>query len=459
MSVDAPLSNGQLYSWREVETYPQDWLQEANLSTTWGLRGHSMDRVTAALRRLIERHEPLRTTYHLRSGRPVQQIHPTAWPIEHVDRVLTDYAEVDRTTQALAGRPIPMTDSFGWRGELVSTGGEPMFLSLSFSHLIVDVWSVQKLTAQFQDLLADPDADAPAGPSPRQLAREQRGEAESRNGATNGLERYWRRVLASDSSSPLPSLPAGATRHRIQATLTSRRLGGLAAQAAKQHNATTPAVVMALVAAGLSRHLGTDQVTVSLMSSNRFAPEHQHAVGTLNQLIPVVATVDPGSSVAEHIKRVHWAAARAYRHSSYDFDRVAALAAGAATQGGLALGHDCWFNHLFRCWFNYLQLDDQHCDPADETPAELVWTPLARQYGQPVDVRVSVQDGRTSVALRVDPTVIPADALTDILRAVALGVQAAVSDPSSALDELWSTRGGRPAPSLFPSEIPEGAMP
>jgi hypothetical protein len=45
VSVEAPLSFGQLYSWREIESYPSPWLPEANLPATWDLRGLSMARV------------------------------------------------------------------------------------------------------------------------------------------------------------------------------------------------------------------------------------------------------------------------------------------------------------------------------------------------------------------------------------------------------------------------------
>ena len=456
MAADPPLSFGQLYSWREVQTYPQEWLKEANLSTTWGLLGMPLDRVIAALQRLVDRHEPLRTTYHL-PHEPVQRIHEAASPrIEFVDRVIRGQGDWDRAADELVeavGGPFPMTDDVGWRGVLVTSDGAPMLLSLAFSHLILDVWSIQKLEARFRALVADLDATAELGPTPRELAEQHR--SESWRVRRDGCDRYWRRVLADGPMSQLPSLPAGSTRHRIQATLHSGQLGGLAAHAARQHGVSTPAVVMALVAAGLSRHLDADRVTMSLMSSNRFAPEHQHTVGTLNQLIPVAATVDHSSSIAEHVKRMHWSAAKAYRYSCYDFDRVAALAAGAVAHAGEGPANDCWFNHLFRCWFNYLQLDDQPSDPDDPTPAELAWTPVARQYGQPFDVRVSVRDGRTSVALRVDPDVIPADAVTDILRAVALGTRRALTDPQSSLKDLWSGHGGDLAPSLFPPELPE----
>ncbi len=447
MSVEAPLSHGQLYSWREVETYPPGWTKEANLPATWDLRGHSAARVDAALRALIARHEPLRTTYHLREGRPVQRVRTDIEPpIARVDRVITDYGDPDRTTTALVDVPFPMTEELCWRGELVSTDGEPMFLSLSFSHLILDVWSIIELSAQFSALLADPDHTPPPGPSQRELHAAQQTDAGRTKQA--GAERYWRKVLADEAIHQLPTLPLETTRDRIQATLSSHRLGGLAAQAANQHGVTAPAVLVALVAAGLAEYTGAERVAISLMSSNRFAPEFQHAVGTLNQLVPVVTTVDPGATLAEHIRRTHWAGVRAYRHSSYDVDRIAALAAEAGHQGP----HDCWFNHLFQGWFNYLQFDDQPGDPADETPAELAWTPVARKYGQPFDVRVTVRGGRTSVALRTDPDVVDADGLTAILRAVALGTRRAVTEPDSALKELWSP-ADLPA-ALFPPDPP-----
>ncbi|MBT2230344.1 condensation domain-containing protein [Nonomuraea sp. NEAU-A123] len=453
MPVDAPLSNGQLWSWREVERYPKEWMRDANLPTAWDLRGLPLDRVTTALRRLVDRHECLRTTYHVRDGQPVQRVHQTVTPpVEYVDRVITGRDDPERTKEELATIPFPMTDALPWRGVLVTTDGAPVFLALSFSHLIVDVWSIHHLQDQFRALVADPDADADMGPTLRELARRQRDE--SWRGQQESSERYWRQVLADGLMDELPTLPAGAERNRIEATLHSFRLGGLAAEAARRHGVTPPAVLMSFIAAGLARHTDTDRVTMSLMASNRFAAEHQHVVGTMNQLIPVSAIVDPGATLAEHVKRWHWASARTYRYSCYDFDRVAALAADAATHSGREPGHDCWFNHLFRSWFNYMQIDRAPLNAADPTPAELVWTPLAQQYGQAFRVRVAVQGGLTSVMLLADPAILPPEAATDILRAMALGVQLAVTDPKTCLKDLWSARSEGLPPSLFPAEVP-----
>lgn len=443
MAVDVPLSYGQLYSWREIATYPPDWMREANLSTIWNLRGIAPDRVAAALQRLVDRYEALRTTYHLRSSEPLQRIQlAAAPPIEHVNRVITSHDDWKRTADELAevaGAPFPMTGNVGWRGVLASSGGAPMLLALSFSHLILDIWSVQNLQTQFQQLITDPDSAAPHAPTPRELTHQRP--------PYDGGERYWKRILDDDPLRSLPTLPAGAKRHRIQATLHSPRLAWLVDQAGKRLGVTAPSVLMALFAAGLSQHLDTDRITMSLMASNRYTPALRHVVSTMNQLIPVIATVDHRSPLAQHVTRQHWAAARAYRYSSYDIDHIAALAAATHPDAG----HDCWFNHLFRCWFNYIQFDNQPTDPQAQTPAKLVWTPLARQYGQPIDIRITARRGSISLALRADPTIISADALTGILRAVALGVQLAASEPHTSLKEIWN---GNLPPSVFPPEIP-----
>src|ERR1041384_4991472 len=194
MPLDAPLSNGQLWSWREVERYPDDWLQDAHLPTTWDLRGLPLDRVMTALGLLVDRHECLRTTYHVHDGEPVQRVHQTVeLPVEHVDRVVTDRGDPERTKEELARRPLSRTGELPWRGLLVTTGGAPVFLALSFSHLILDVWSIHHLQAQFRALVVAPDATAQMGPTLRELASQQRGEAW--RGQQEGSERYWRRVL------------------------------------------------------------------------------------------------------------------------------------------------------------------------------------------------------------------------------------------------------------------------
>lgn len=451
-----PLSHGQLYSWREVESYPPLWRAEANLSATWDLRGLTAERLGAALRRLVELHEPLRTSYSVGpDGVPAQHVHPledesccgidaaTGLPgaIAVADRQITDFGDPVRTTETLAAQEIPMTGGPCWRGSLVSTDGAPMFLSLAFSHLILDVWSMIELERRFRILVEDPEADLEAGASQRDLSATQH--AEKWQNRQAAAEKYWRGVLAEAPAGfldALPTLSTGQTKPRVQAVLHSHRLTALVAEAARQHAVTVPAVLLALVTAALAEHVGTEGTVVSLMSNNRFAPDQRHVVGTLNQLIPVALPVDRAGTLGEHVKRAHWASAKAYRYSCYDVDRIADLATGSA---------DGWYNRLFPAWFNYLPFDDRILDPADTAPAEVVWTERPREYGQPFDVRVTAQDGRTSIQLRTDPDVADAEALTGMLRTIAFGVQQAVSAPESGLKDLWTPAA--PDAALFPA--------
>ncbi|MEV4068109.1 condensation domain-containing protein, partial [Nonomuraea dietziae] len=164
MPVESPLSHGQLFSWREIERYPEDWLAEANLPATWDLRGLSTGQVTAALERLVERHEALRTTYHLGGDVPVQHVHEVvAPPIERVDRIVTDPSEHERTKAELVALPFSMAGDLNWRGRMVSSRGAPVYLSLTFSHLIVDLWSIHHLQDEFKALTSGAGAVAPAG--------------------------------------------------------------------------------------------------------------------------------------------------------------------------------------------------------------------------------------------------------------------------------------------------------
>lgn len=452
MSGETPLSYGQLYSWREIETYPAGWRMEANIPATWDLRGIPAARVDEALRLLIERHEPLRTTYHVRDGVPSQRVHTRLpQPIERVDKVITSYSEPDRMTAELVATPIAMTGGPCWRGVLVSMHGEPMFLSLSFSHLILDIWSTLELERQFHVLAADPAAELPATVSPVELARAQRGDAQA--GRRRAAERYWGTFIGSRLPGGWPTLPYDGTANRIQVTLHSRALTEATNAAAGAHATTAATVLMSLVAAGLSRHLGTGQVLLNLMFNNRLAAELKQTVGTLNQLIPVLVDVDQHASLAAHTKHAHWAAVKAYRHSSYDTDRVFQLAREGA--GDVTTAHDCWFNHLFPCWFNYLDLGGAAEQNAAPEPAVLEWAPRARQYGQPFDTRVTVRNGHTQLQLRADPALLDADALTDVLRTVVHGTLMALTNPEASLADLTACLAGDLPAAVFPGDVAE----
>lgn len=456
MATDAPLTFGQLSTWRSIETFARDRLMEVNVPATWDLRGLATDQVLAAFQGLVDRHPSLRTTYHDVDGQPVQHVHEGVEPrIEVVERDRVEPGDPARATRDLYAIPFPVSDDLGWHGRLVTVHGEPVFLALSLSHMVVDLWSVQELEADFRRLVADPGAPVTPGLSPVDLAAVQRSEAwQSRR---RGADKYWQKLLANGPVRNLPALPDRPAERRIQATLSSHRLAALAAEAARLHSVSPQSVLMAATGAALAQVIGADRVMVSLMSNNRFDPEWRPIISTMNQLIPLICDIDPQTSLAKFVGRAHWGALMAYRYACYDVDRAAELIAGSAAANGASFNHDCWFNYLIESE----QAPDPTAGPATPAqlagpamPAELAWTSPARDAGHPFYVRITGQD-RMVIGLRVDPDLIPADTAVHVLRTMSLAVHRLVTDPESTVGALDDVGSDALAPWTFPSELPD----
>lgn len=447
MSIQAPLTYGQLSTWRSIETFATDRLSEVNVPVTWDVRGFDAAAIRGAMRVLVARHESLRTTYHVVDGQPVQRVHPDA--PQRIEQI--DYADepntAERVTTELYQRALPVLADPGWHGVLGTSAGQPSFLALSLSHMVVDVAATVELEAQFRSLLTGSVDEAQAGPAPRVLAQLQRedGWISRRRGA----EKYWRRLLTDGPVRNLAEPPPRARQRRIEATLQSHQLTILAAQAAAKHGVSAQSVVMAMTAAALGHLVGRRRVVLSMMSANRFERQWQPVVSTMNQLVPLVCDIDPDLPLDRYLKRVHLNALLAYRYGSYDVDRAAAWSAEAAGPDGTRFEHDCWFNYVPEPEHRLAGIVGQ--PPA----ATCTWTAPRRHEGHPFYVRVN-SDGRSwlRVGLRTDPDLVDEADVVRALRLVALGVLRSATEPDARLGALVDDPGELPA-TIFPREVPE----
>jgi hypothetical protein len=449
VAIDAPLTFGQLSTWRSIETFDDDTLVAVNVPATWDVRGFDAATVRDALARLVDRHESLRTTYHIVNGAPVQRVHDELPPrIRYVDQPVADPADPQRTTAELYREPFPVTDDPAWHAVLVSVAGQPRFLALSLSHMVVDLWAVKELEAQFRALATGTGAEPVRVPQPRELAVRQRGETwEARR---RRAEAYWLRLLTDGPVRNLPLPPAGRRRQtRIQATLRSHQLAVLVAEAAKALGTSQQSVLMAATAVALSRFIGRGRVMLSLMSANRFEPDWQTLISTQNQLVPLICEVDPAIAVGPYVKRAHFQAMLAYRNGSYDVDRAEELAKDVGPVNGDSFAHDCWFNYI-------AEAESEVPDSAPlATSAELTWDTPLRNAGHPFYARVH-GDGRNWIAVtfRVDPDIVPAGQVVEALRTVARTVLRAATAPETPLGDLQADTPEPLATALFPAEYP-----
>ncbi|MGW2182852.1 condensation domain-containing protein [Streptomyces sp. NPDC001732] len=452
MAADAPLTFGQLSTWRSIETFPADRLMEVNVPALWDVSGLTEDGVERALRALTARHEALRTTFHTDSaGRPFQRVHDEApFSLARVDLPRLDGAEAMRVLRDLYAVPFPVVGDPGRHATLIRVAGRPAWLAVSMSHMVVDVWAVRALEAELRALAGG--AEPQPAPVPRELALLQHGEAWATR--RRGADRYWQKVLDTALPHNLPLVPAGGTdERRVQATLSSHGLAALVAEASRTHKVSPQSLLTALTALALADHLDHDRVTLSVMCANRFDPAWLSLVSTMNQLVPLSLAVDRDTPLAAFVKRAHLAAMLAYRHGCYDVDSAARLCAGAAADDKPLFHHDCWFN--------YVASPAPQEDPGTAPPttaaapapdAVLEWSPPPRHAGHPFYLRVN-SDGAQymEMTMRVNPDLIAPQAVSGLLRTVVVGVKRLLVEPDTGLGALLGDAAGeRLGPDLFP---------
>jgi hypothetical protein len=484
MAVEAPLTFGQLSTWRSIETFAADRLMEVNVPALWDVTGLTESEVRLGLRRLTARHEALRTTFHARrdpsataagpasgSSEPFQRVHDELpFTLGRVELPHPDPLEAQQVLRELYARPFPVVGDPGRHGVLITVGGRPVWLAVSMSHMVVDVWAIRALESELR-LAAREDAGAAAvvAPAPRALAALQHGDAWAAR--RRGAQKHWRRVL---DTGPLHNLPAaggssdprggsgGAPyERRVQATLRSHGLAVLLAEGARTHKVSPQSLLTALTAAALAGLLGRDAVTLSLMCANRFDPAWLPVISTMNQLVPLPCPVDRDAPLAAFVKRTHLQALLAYRHGCYDVDAAAALAAAAPGPDGAAFTHDCWFNYVTA------PEDDGGSGPGprpdtrtgtEATPAATVpdatldWSPPARNAGHPFYLRVNGDGSRwAELTLRVDPARVPQAAVPELLRTIAAGARRLLHAPDATVGALLDGAARDPLPAdVFP---------
>ncbi|MDQ3790041.1 MAG: condensation domain-containing protein, partial [Actinomycetota bacterium] len=253
--------------------------------------------LVAALRRVVARHDALRTTFAVVDGVLEQHVRADVAP----DIIARNVAWVDRAGQEAqlrdlvateAARPFSLTEGPLLRAWVHSWSADEHAMTVLVHHIACDGWAVGLLLA---DLAAEYDAavagttatyaDAPVSYldySAAQRAESGRDEA--------GLA-FWRTTLdgaptlALTTDHPRPSVLScrGAVLRRPVAPELVDTLTGWA----RAHGTTLFTVALAAYAAVLGRHTGQDDVVVGVPVANRMEEGEERLVGCLVNTLPV----------------------------------------------------------------------------------------------------------------------------------------------------------------------------
>jgi len=307
-----------------------------NMTTTVRLRGAlDIPALQVALQTVLERHESLRTAFHLHGDQPCQVINPA--PV--IDLAPTELSHLEREQQAQtlqrlideqAGRPFDLQQSPMLRAGLLRLGADDHVLQLVLHHIATDAWSmgvlVQELITGYQ---AYTHGSAPVLPTlPVQYADYafwQRSEAQQQLLA-RAID-YWRRQL--DGAPTLIPLPLDAPRPArpdyqgaaLEQQFTAAQTQVLKAYA-QQHRATLFMVLLNAFNSLMQRATGAHDFIVGTDLANREHPALEHLIGFFVNVLPIRARLNDGEPFDARLQRLREDCLSAFQHQQVPFDKL-----------------------------------------------------------------------------------------------------------------------------------------
>ncbi|MQS14934.1 amino acid adenylation domain-containing protein [Streptomyces kaniharaensis] len=330
-----PLSFAQQRMWFAEQLAPGTALQNVPLAVR--LTGRlDTAALTEALRRVVARHESLRTSFAVVDATPVQRIAPEAvLTVDHRD--LSGLPEAAREKalrgwlDALATTPFELDRAPLVRVGLARLGEDVHVLAATLHHLVADGWStgvlMRELSAYYAALVGEGPAELPELPLQyADFAIRQRERVES--GALDGALDYWREHLADEDAAPLelptdrprpeePGYRGARARRPIPGELVAR-VGALA----RSTGATPFMVLLAGYASLLGRITGRGSVVVGTPIAGRNQLETEQLIGLFVNTLALRVDLAGDPEFTELVRRVRKAAIGGFAHQELPFEKI-----------------------------------------------------------------------------------------------------------------------------------------
>ncbi|MEV0616652.1 condensation domain-containing protein [Nonomuraea sp. NPDC050404] len=414
-----PLTWGQRHIWTIQNAHPHNRAQ-FHLSQQWRVPPGTAERdVLAALGRLVERHQALRTRLPDSPGGLIQQVHGDgAFAVRAQEVASGELSEHDlhRLAGELMGGDFVWDEEFLARFTILTVRGAPVWVLVAASHMIADGAACSILAREFLVLLEEPSALPPPTGQPVGWAageRSRRGAETSARSAAymrDVLRKHPRRLFgASGGGGAVP--PVGAPGGFPVVLGHGPNLGEHVRGLAARWRTSEAAVVLTALARSCAAHTGVDSFPLGVTCSNRQLPGAAGYVGMLaqNSVIGVDVSSGTPARTAAQLRRSLLAASA---HAVFDQDELGEVLAEAGVDddylGFGAVGH----------FVNYMPLDR---DP--EAERRIGSASIRIEEGDPADYRIPrfgvvfhATADHLGVRMFADPAVIPADLARSVTR-------------------------------------------
>ncbi len=372
---EAPLSATQRGLWYLSRVSPES--PAYNLPLGVRIRGPlDADALERALQHIVQRHAPLRTSFHVRAGAPVQVVAgEVSFGIDRRDVIAGDGETIEAAIQRLAAeettRPFDLERAPLIRACLLRLADADHVLVVTIHHIVADGWSINQIMAPELGALYPAFAAGKTASLPELKAHYADfvtwQQAWLAGDAENDIARYWlERVRGSSQPLELPfdrPRPALETQRGEQLTFSlpaalTARLTALS----QKENVTLFTTLLSALYILLYRYTGQMSPVVGATVAGRAHAEFEDVIGLFVNTLALRADVTGDDTARGLIRRVRNVVIDAHAHQELPFERLVELVqAERGARGG----------PLVQVMFAYQELPT-----AEESLADLQLEPL-----------------------------------------------------------------------------------
>jgi amino acid adenylation domain-containing protein len=324
-----PLSFAQARLWflYQLEGATGTYNMTGALSLSGSLQ---VEALKQALGAIIQRHEPLRTSFQPIDGVPVQVIDPKPiWELSIVNLAGKE-AEAEKLAQAEAQTPFDLTKSPLLRVTLLKLQPEKHILLINMHHIISDGWSIGVFVRELSHLYgAFVAGEKPTlADLPIQYADFAVWQRQWLQGKVLAAQlEYWKRQLA--DAPPLLELPTDRPRPAIQTfqgkterfQLDSKLTQQLKALS-QQSGCTLFMTLLAAFGVVLSCYSGQTDIVIGSAIANRNRREIEGLIGFFVNTLALRLDLSEKPSFAAFLKQVQAVTQDAYEHQDLPFEML-----------------------------------------------------------------------------------------------------------------------------------------
>ncbi|WP_416043140.1 fengycin non-ribosomal peptide synthetase FenE [Bacillus halotolerans] len=281
-----------------------------------------LTRMDAVFKKLIKRHESLRTSFTTDTdGEPVQRIHDEVTFTFHTS-VLGGQTEQEAAAAFI--QPFDLSQAPLFRAGIVKVSDGRHLLLVDMHHIISDGVSVNTLIREFGELYANQELPA-LHIQYKDYAVWQ--EAFKKGDTYKTQEAYWLKQL--EGELPVLDLPADYARPPVRSfagdqvsfTLDQELTAGLH-KLARENGSTLYMVLLAVYTALLARLSGQEDIIVGSPIAGRPHKDLEPILGMFVNTLALRTRPEGGKPFAQFLQEVRETALEAYEHQDYPFEEL-----------------------------------------------------------------------------------------------------------------------------------------